>query len=58
MLTLKRFAVRFLVSKKVIVFPLFLSVFFWGGGGRGEKEVGKETMLTGRSGVELRLPGS
>lgn len=41
-LTLKRFVVGFLVSKKVIVFSLLLSVFFCfffkGGGEKGAKK--------------------
>lgn len=63
MLTLKRFVVDVLVSKKVIVFPLsfffpFSSFFFKTRGGEGGGSGKEKTMLSGGSGMALQLPGS
>lgn len=66
MLTLKRFVVDVLVSKKVIVFPLsflffffpFSSFFFKTRGGEGRGSGKEKTMLSGGSGMALQLPGS
>lgn len=56
-LFLKRFVVGFLVFKKVIVF-LFFFFFFVFKRGEGKGGLRKETMLTGRSRMELQSPGS
>lgn len=65
MLTLKRFVVDVLVSKKVIIFPLsflfffsFSSFFFKTRGGEGRGSGKEKTMLSGGSGMALQLPGS
>lgn len=58
-LTLKRFVVGFLVSKKVIVFLFFFRFFFFFlKRGEGKGGLRKETILTGRSRMELQSPGS
>lgn len=58
-LSLKRFVVGFLVFKKVIVFLFFfLSFCFVFKRGEGKGGLRKETMLTGRSRMELQSPGS